>query len=157
MRAELLIVALIVGLDQATKAWVLWAYRPWTWPVEVTSFFNLVLVWNQGVSFGFLQGNDAAVQRWGLTALAVVVACGLWWWLRTGEHGRWQRWALVLIVAGALGNAIDRAIHGAVVDFLDFHVAGWHWPAFNVADSAIVVGAVLLLADGLWPKRHGST
>lgn len=157
MRLELVVIAAIIALDQATKAWVLWAYRPWTWPIEVTPFFNLVLVWNEGISFGLLQGNDASLQRWALTALAVVVAAALWWWLRTGEHGRSQRWGLVLIIGGALGNAIDRAVHGAVVDFLDFHVAGWHWPAFNVADSAIVIGAVLLVLDGLWGRKPAST
>jgi signal peptidase II len=68
-----------------------------------------------------------------------------------------QRWGIVLVIAGALGNAIDRVVHGAVVDFLDFHVAGWHWPAFNVADSSIVVGAALLILDGLWTEKPTST
>lgn len=157
MRGDALVVVLILALDQLTKAWVLAAYSPATWPVEVTGFFNLVLVWNRGVTFGLFQGNDSPIQRVLLTGLAVVVAGVLAWWLRTGSHDSLSRWALRLIIAGALGNAIDRVAYGAVVDFLDFHVAGWHWPAFNVADSAIVVGALLLLADGLWPSRRTST
>ncbi|MFW5833620.1 MAG: signal peptidase II [Pseudomonadota bacterium] len=154
---DLLVVLGILGLDQSTKAWVLWAYTPWGWPVEVTPFFDLVLVWNTGVSFGLFQGNDAEAQRWALAGLALLVSVGLAWWLRTGEHGRLQRWGIVLVIAGAVGNAIDRVVHGAVVDFLDFHVAGWHWPAFNVADSSIVVGAALLILDGLWAEKPTST
>ncbi|MEO1090428.1 MAG: signal peptidase II [Pseudomonadota bacterium] len=150
------VVAILV-VDQATKWLVLWSHGAGLVPREVASFFNLVLVWNQGVSFGLFQGNDGELQRWLLTALAGAVAAALAWWLATGEHGPAQRWGLVLVIAGALGNAIDRVLHGAVVDFLDFHAAGWHWPAFNVADSAIVVGAALLVLDGLWPPRVTST
>ena len=157
MRADLLAVTAIVALDQATKAWILAAYSPQTWPIAVTPFFNLVLVWNEGVTFGLLQGNDSFAQRAILTGLAIAVAAALLWWLHTGSHGRWMRWALRMLIAGAVGNAIDRVVHGAVVDFLDFHVAGWHWPAFNVADSAIVIGALLVLVDGLWRPSAAST
>jgi len=147
------VVAAILAVDQASKFAVLRAYSPLTWPWEVTSFFNLVLVWNRGVSFGLLGGNDGVLQRWGLVALALAVAAVLTVWLARGVEDRLQRWSFRLIVAGAVGNAIDRVVHGAVVDFVDFHYAGWHWPAFNVADSAIVVGAALLVADGLRPRR----
>jgi signal peptidase II len=147
------VVAAILAVDQASKAAVLRAYSPLTWPWEVTSYFNLVLVWNRGVSFGLMGGNDGDLQRWALVALAVGVAAVLTVWLARGVDDPLQRWSFRLIVAGAVGNAIDRVVHGAVVDFLDFHYAGWHWPAFNVADSAIVVGAALLVADGLRPRR----
>ncbi len=147
------VVAAILAVDQASKFAVLRAYSPLTWPWEITPFLDLVVVWNRGVSFGLLGGNDGEVQRWGLVALAAGVAAVLAVWLARGVDDRLQRWSLRLIVAGAIGNAIDRVVHGAVVDFLDFHYAGWHWPAFNVADSAIVVGAVLLVADGLRPGR----
>ncbi len=154
MPQSLIIVVLILLVDQASKIVVLANYDALGWPIEVTSFFNLVLVWNQGVSFGLFQGNDSDVQRWVLTGIAVAVAGLLAWWLWRGGLDRLQRWSFRLIIAGALGNAIDRVRYGAVVDFLDFHYAGWHWPAFNVADSAIVVGAVLLLADGLRPQHR---
>jgi signal peptidase II len=157
VRVDLTVLAAILVLDQVTKWLVLWAFGAAIIPTTVTPFFNLVLVWNEGVSFGLFQGNDSPVQRLLLTGLAVVVAGGLFWWLRTGTHDRSMRWALRLVIAGAIGNGIDRVVHGAVVDFLDFHVGGWHWPAFNVADSAIVVGAVLLLVDGLWRPRPAST
>lgn len=152
-RTSLGVIAGILAVDQASKLAVLGAYTPWGWPLEVTPFFNLVLVWNQGVSFGLLQGNDHGLQRWLLTGIAFAVAALLSFWLWRGVADSWQRWSFRLIVAGAVGNAIDRIVHGAVVDFLDFHVAGWHWPAFNVADSAIVTGALLLLAEGLRPRR----
>jgi signal peptidase II len=109
------------------------------------------------VSFGLFGGNDGEVQRWLLVAVAVAVATVLMVWLARGVEDAWQRWSFRLIVAGAIGNAIDRILHGAVVDFLDFHYAGWHWPAFNVADSAIVIGALVLVADGLRPQRAAPT
>ncbi len=157
MRASAGVVAAILAVDQASKFAVLRAWSPLTWPLEVTPFFNLVLVWNRGVSFGLLGGNDGALQRWVLVGVAVAVAAVLAYWLARGVADRLQRWSFRLIVAGAVGNAVDRVLHGAVVDFLDFHYAGWHWPAFNVADSAIVIGAVLLVADGLRPRRPAST
>ena len=157
MRTSPWIIGAILIADQTSKFAVLEAYTPWGWPMEVTPFFNLVLVWNQGVSFGLFQGNDGDVQRWLLTGLAFAVAALLSFWLWRGVDDAWQRWSFRLIVAGAVGNAIDRILHGAVVDFLDFHLAGWHWPAFNVADSAIVTGAVLLLVDGLLPRRPPPT
>jgi signal peptidase II len=157
VRTSLAVVATILALDQASKFAVLRAFSPITWPVEVTPFFNLVLVWNRGVSFGLFGGNDGEVQRWLLVAVAVGVAAVLMVWLARGVEDAWQRWSFRLIVAGAIGNAIDRILHGAVVDFLDFHYAGWHWPAFNVADSAIVIGALVLVADGLRPQRAAPT
>ncbi len=151
--ASALVVGLILAVDQASKFAVLAFYSPATWPLAVTPFFNLVLVWNRGVSFGLMGTNDAELQRWVLVGIALAVAAVLAVWLARGVADAWQRWSFRLIIAGAVGNAIDRVLHGAVVDFLDFHYGGWHWPAFNVADSAIVVGAVLLVADGLRPKR----
>jgi len=157
VRTTAVVVALILAVDQASKFAVLALYSPATWPVAVAPFFNLVLVWNRGVSFGLLGANDGELQRWVLVAVALAVAVVLAVWLARGVADAWQRWAFRLIIAGAVGNAIDRVLHGAVVDFLDFHYGGWHWPAFNVADSAIVVGAVLLVADGLRPKRPTPT
>lgn len=142
--------ALFAGLlllDQLTKELALRRLDP-LGAVEVTPFFNLVLVWNRGVSFGFLGGAGAAAP-WLLAALALSISALLAVWLRR-ERRALPRLALWLVLAGALGNVVDRARFGAVVDFLDFHAAGYHWPAFNVADSAIVVGAGLLLLDSLF-------
>jgi len=117
--------------------------------VEVTSFFNLVLVYNRGAAFSFLS-DAGGWQRWFFTVLALGVSAWIVLMLRRHPQQRLLCLALSLILGGALGNVIDRIRFGAVVDFLDFHVAGWHWPAFNVADSAITVGAVLLVLEQLF-------
>ncbi|MDX1710923.1 MAG: signal peptidase II [Rhodovibrionaceae bacterium] len=141
-------------LDQATK-WLILENFSTADRLEVTGFFNLVLVWNRGVSFGLF--NNAAASQWQplvLAALAVVVAVAMGIWLRRVHH-RMTALAIGLVIGGALGNAVDRVTLGAVVDFLDFHAFGYHWPAFNVADCGIVVGAVLIAADGLLMNRSG--
>ena len=149
----LALASLVLALDQASKA-VLIArlaadgFRP----VEVTGFFNLVMVWNRGVSFGLLDGDSPAM-RWLLVALALGVACLLALWLARLE-ARLPVVALGLVIGGALGNAVDRVLRGAVADFFDFHLWGWSWPAFNLADSAITVGAALLLLDALLTPRR---
>jgi signal peptidase II len=136
----------IVLADYATKEWAL-ASLEGRGRVPVTDFFNFVLVWNTGVSFGMLR-SGSELGRWLLTGLALVITCLLLFWLRR-EPRFWPRLAIWLIIAGALGNVADRIRFGAVVDFLDFHLFGYHWPAFNIADSVIVVGAVLLVVDSL--------
>lgn len=103
------------------------------------------MVWNRGVSFGMF-ATDAETTRWLLTALALAISAGLVWWLRRQTNGL-AVLAIGLVIGGAVGNAIDRIRYGAVADFFDVHVAGWSWPAFNVADSAITVGVLLLLLD----------
>ncbi len=121
-------------------------------PVEVTGFFNLVLVGNTGVSFGLLRGGDA---RWLLVLLSLAVVAALLIWL-------WRARILLiqlgvgLVVGGALGNVVDRVRLGAVVDFLDFHAFQVHWPAFNLADSAIVVGVLALILDGVLGQKPDS-
>lgn len=114
-------------------------------PIVVTGFFNLVMVWNRGVSFGlFQQGDD--VGRYLLTGFAVVVGLLLVIWMLRSTT-RLAVTGLALVAAGALGNAYDRMVFGAVADFLDFHLSGYHFWAFNVADSAITIGVGLLLLD----------
>lgn len=143
--------ALVVVADQATKWLIL---RHFDLPgdgVALTGFFNIVLVWNRGVSFGMLGGAGGP---WLPVALAGVIAACLVVWL-SRERKPVSRLAIWLVLAGALGNVIDRLRFGAVVDFLDFHLAGYHWPAFNVADSAITLGALLLVADSLLLSRAG--
>ncbi len=149
-RYELLLLVLVVVLDQVTKLLILRFLPPGG--VEVTSFFNLVLVWNTGVSFGMFQ--DAAQGRWILILVTCAIGALLLFWLRR-ERRTVPRLAIHLILGGAVGNLIDRIRFGAVVDFLDAHLMGYHWPAFNVADSAIVVGAAVLLLDGLFFARPG--
>lgn len=143
----LLIAVAVVALDQASKytAVTMLANQP---PVEVTPFFNLLLVYNRGAAFSFLAGA-AGWQRELFTGIAIVASIWMVYLLRRYPQQSLFCLALSLILGGALGNVIDRLSIGAVVDFLDFHAYGWHWPAFNVADSAITCGAALLIWDGL--------
>lgn len=115
---------------------------------RVTSFLNLVMVWNPGISFGFLQTGHGWMAH-ALSALAVLVAGGflVWMWR---YPTRLRVAAVALIAGGALGNVWDRLRFGAVADFIDFHVAGYHWPAFNVADAAVCTGVALLLVETLF-------
>ena len=145
------VAALVVVLDQATKAWMMGLLLDPPRAVALTGFFDLVPVWNRGVSFGILASRDGST-AWLLGGVAVVVAAGLAVWLARAERALLAL-GLGLVIGGALGNVIDRGRFGAVFDFLDFHVAGWHWPAFNLADSAITIGVGLLLLDGLLAGR----
>ena len=141
-------IALIVILfDQLTKIAVqkVFAYGV---AHEVTPFFNLVLVYNRGAAFSFL-AMAGGWQRWAFTALGVVAALVICYLLKRHSGQKMFCTALSLILGGALGNVIDRLMYGHVIDFLDFHLGASHWPAFNVADSAITVGAILLVFDEL--------
>lgn len=144
----LLLSGVVVALDQFSKSVVLekLANQP---PVEVTSFFNLVLVYNRGAAFSFLAGAGGW-QRELFTGIALLASAWIIWLLKRHSSQTLFSVALALVLGGAIGNVIDRVMIGAVVDFLDFHAWGWHWPAFNVADSAITCGAVLLVWDGLF-------
>lgn len=147
---------LVVALDQLTKYWVSAGFD-YGEARAVTGFFNLVLTHNKGAAFSFL----AAASGWqrgffiGIALVAIVVIGVL---LARHSGGKLFCLALALILGGAIGNVIDRIALGYVVDFLDFHFVGWHWPAFNLADSAITVGAVLLVADSFRPgaRRAGA-
>ncbi len=143
----LLIAAAVVMFDQATKyaAVAMLADKP---PLEVTPFFNLLLVYNRGAAFSFLAGA-AGWQRELFTGIAIVALVWIVFLLRRYPRQSLFCLALSLVLGGAIGNVIDRLSIGAVVDFLDFHAFGWHWPAFNIADSAITCGAALLIWDGL--------
>jgi signal peptidase II len=148
-------VALLIAVaDQLTKFWLLgfFAARPPGPPVVAfTPFFNLVLTGNRGMSFG-LFNNDASANIAIFTVLAALIMLGLVIWLRRAETNT-LKIAIGLILGGALGNVIDRLMRGAVVDFLDFHLADWHWFAFNLADAAICLGVATLLLDGLLGRR----
>jgi len=147
----LLLSALIVVLDQITKFVVVRSLVAGQ-PVEITSFFNLVLVYNPGAAFSFL-ADGTGWQRGLFLVIAMVASVWIVYLLRRYPHQHLFALALALILAGAVGNLIDRITVGAVIDFLDFHAFGYHWPAFNVADSAITCGAVLLVCDALRPRK----
>jgi signal peptidase II len=141
----LLIAGLIGALDQAVKYAVV-ATMPYRASYEITSFFNLVHVWNTGAAFSFL-ADAGGWQRYFFIAIGIAVPAVLAWLLRRGVANWMEALAYSLIIGGALGNVIDRIVLGFVVDYLDFHWRGWHWPAFNAADMAITGGAILMVAS----------
>ena len=152
IRLGLPVSAVIIALDQATKTWIVHdIMAPPRW-IEVTAFFNIVMVWNKGASLGLFSTQSPWTQAV-LGGFAVVISIVLAVWMYRARS-KWLAVALGLVIGGALGNAIDRAIYGAVADFLDFHAYGYHWPSFNVADIAISIGVVMLLFDGLLEKRR---
>jgi signal peptidase II len=140
--------AFVVALDQAAK-WVAELMLPPYQAVAVAPFVNLTLMYNEGAAFSFLAGAGGW-QRWAFAgfALAMTVLLGAWL-LRLKPHERLSATAIALIIGGAVGNLIDRVLTGRVVDFIDVYYGAWHWPAFNVADSAITVGVALLLIASL--------
>lgn len=136
----------IVAVDQVTKLWAAAALRLYE-PLPVLPSFNLTLLYNRGAAFSFLS-NAGGWQRWVLSALAAAVSVWLVLWLqRLPAAQRWTAAAVSLVLGGALGNLVDRVVHGHVIDFIDVYYGEWHWPAFNVADSAITVGVALLLVE----------
>ena len=147
-RLALGLAALVVALDQLSKWWIRADVMNPPHELVVTPWFSVVLAWNRGISFSLFH-SDAPLAPYLWAGLAVVVAAALAWWV-----GRVKKplpaLGAGLVIGGALGNAIDRLRFGAVVDFLDFHWQDSHWPAFNLADSAVTVGVILLLADGLF-------
>lgn len=151
IKLGLAVAVLILVADQLSKIYFLDLMQQNPAGIPVLPFFNLVLVWNTGVSFGLFQ-EDSASRSWTLIAVSLAVMIWLLVWLWRAEQ-RLVIVALGAILGGATGNIIDRLRFGAVFDFLDFHAFGWHWPAFNVADSAIVIGVGLLLLDGFLPRR----
>ena len=148
------IAAVIAISDQVTKAVVEgWIERGEV--IRITGFFNLVLAYNSGAAFSFL-ADAGGWQRWFFVSIASVAAVVIAWLLyRHRDEGLFCA-GLSLILGGAIGNLWDRIALGHVVDFLDFHAAGWHWPAFNVADSGITVGAALLILDSMRRKSPGA-
>jgi len=148
IRLGLPVIALAIILDQVIK---LLAHEVlWDPPrrIELLEFLDLVPVENRGISFGLFQGNSET-GAWLISGVALAVSTGLGVWLNRVDR-RWPALALSLIIGGAIGNVIDRLRLGWVIDFIDFHVNTWHWPAFNIADAAIVVGVAMLLIDGLF-------
>jgi len=141
------IAMIIVLLDQLSKI-TLSRMMVFGQSDTVTSFFNLVMVYNRGAAFSFL-ADQPGWQRYFFAGVSLLASLLIIWMLKRHSGQRLFCWAMTLILGGALGNLIDRIAYGYVIDFLDFHVGGFHWPAFNVADSAITLGAVLFILDEL--------
>lgn len=135
-----------IAADQLVKAWIVGTVMQPPRVIPVTDFFNLVMAWNRGVSFGMF-AHEADVMRYVLIAVALAIVAMLARWLTLADR-RLTAVSLGLVIGGALGNVVDRVRMGAVADFLDVHVAGYHWPAFNVADAGITVGVALIVLDG---------
>lgn len=142
----------LIALDQITKQWVLTIFAHGD-GVVVTSFFNFVRAHNTGAAFSFLAHHDGW-QRWFFVGIGAIATVIIVWQLRKYPHQKFYCFALSSILGGAIGNVVDRLIHGYVVDFLDFHWGGWHYPAFNVADIAICVGAASLIIEEILRARR---
>ena len=143
---------LLLIADQFTKVLILGYYRLGD-ATYVTSFFNIVRVHNTGAAFSFL-ASASGWQRWFFTGIGIVAALFIIWMLKSHAGQKLFSFAMACILGGAVGNVVDRTLHGYVVDFLDFHYGNWHFPAFNIADSAITVGAVCLILDELLRVRR---
>jgi signal peptidase II len=156
LQVSLVLAGFVLVLDLLTKRWVE-AVLFYGEQIPLTGFFNLVLTYNAGAAFSFLS-DAGGWQRWFFSVVAVGASLLIIYLLRRHAADQLFCLALSLILGGALGNLWDRITLGHVVDFLDFHVAGYHWPAFNIADSAIFLGAALLILDSFLrkePKANG--
>ena len=144
---------LLLIADQFTKVLILGYYRLGD-TTYVTSFFNVVRAHNTGAAFSFL-ASASGWQRWFFTGIGIAAAVFIIWMLKSHAGQKLFSFAMACILGGAIGNVVDRTLHGYVVDFLDFHYGGWHFWAFNIADSAITIGAVCLILDELLRVQRG--
>ena len=149
----LILAVIIILADQFTKTLILGYYKLGD-STPVTSFFNIVRVHNSGAAFSFLAGAGGW-QRWFFTGIGAIATIFILWMLRSHHAQKLFAFALACILGGAIGNVIDRLLHGYVVDFLDFYYGAWHFPAFNIADSAITIGAISLILDEILRVRRG--
>ncbi|MEO8768189.1 MAG: signal peptidase II [Nitrosospira sp.] len=154
LQVSLILALVVLVLDIATKRWVESVLLHGQ-QIPLTGFFNLVLTYNAGAAFSFLS-DASGWQRWFFSAIAASASGLIIYLLRKHAADKLFCIALSLILGGALGNLWDRITLGHVVDFLDFHVSNYHWPAFNVADSAIFLGAMLLILDSFRHKKSGT-
>lgn len=156
MLKYLTISAVIIVLDQVTK-WLMVSWLALYETVAVMPYFNLTMAHNYGAAFSFL-AQAGGWQRWFFIVLAIVISAVLVVWLaKLKPHAKLEAISLSLILGGAIGNVIDRIVYGYVVDFLDVYIGSSHWPAFNVADSAICIGAVLLILDSFKSEPESQT
>jgi signal peptidase II len=155
LQVSLILALVVLVLDIATKRWVVESLVLHGQQIPLTGFFNLVLTYNAGAAFSLLS-DASGWQRWFFSAIAASASGLIIYLLRKHAADKLFCIALSLILGGALGNLWDRISLGHVVDFLDFHVSNYHWPAFNVADSAIFLGAMLLIIDSFRHKESGT-
>ena len=156
MLKYLTISAVVIVLDQVTK-WLMVSWLALYETVAVMPYFNLTMAHNYGAAFSFL-AQAGGWQRWFFIVLAVVISIVLIVWLaKLKPHAKLEAISLSLILGGAIGNVIDRIVYGYVVDFLDVYIGSSHWPAFNMADSAICIGAVLLILDSFKSEPESQT
>ena len=151
IRLGLIVALASILFDQASKWWILVEVMNPPRVIPVTSLLNFVLTWNRGISFG-LFNNEGNFGAWFFSILAIIIVGILLIWLRKAET-KVQSISLGFIIGGAIGNVIDRVNHLAVLDFIDFHFGGIHWPAFNAADSFITLGAAVLIVDSLFSRQ----
>jgi len=144
-KAYLFLALLVLIADQVSKWWAQMSL-PMAQAIKVTDFLNWFLIYNPGAAFSFLS-QAGGWQRWFFTIIGIVAAAVIIWLLQKNTQDRPFCIALALILGGAIGNVLDRLLYGAVVDFIDVHYHGWHWPAFNLADSAISIGATLIVIN----------
>lgn len=156
-RYGLILATAVLVLDQAVKLFILYGLDfiktldgLAVEPIEILPFFNIAMVWNPGISYGLFQA-ESEFQRWLLVAFSIGVTALLIWWLRGVKDLRLTQ-AIGLIIGGAVGNVIDRIAYGKVADFFHLHAFGYSWYVFNVADTAIVFGVLLMAADLIWTE-----
>ena len=142
----------IIVLDQISKQLVESTFMVFE-TLPLLPSINLTLAYNEGAAFSFLS-DQGGWQRWLFAGLAIIVTLVLVGWMNKLQNERLAAISLALIIGGAIGNLIDRLLFGHVIDFIDLYYGEWHWPAFNVADSAIIIGVVLMLIDGLFTQRE---
>lgn len=142
-KTYLFLALFVLIADQVSKWWAQMSL-PMAQAIKVTDFLNWFLIYNPGAAFSFLS-QAGGWQRWFFTIIGIVAAVVIIWLLQKNTQDRPFCIALALILGGAIGNVLDRLLYGAVVDFIDVHYQGWHWPAFNLADSAISIGATLIV------------
>ena len=156
MLKYLTISAAIIGLDQVTK-WLMVSWLALYETVAIMPYFNLTMAHNHGAAFSFL-AQAGGWQRWFFTVLALVISTVLVVWLaKLKPEAKLEAISLSLVIGGAIGNVIDRICYGYVIDFLDIYIGSSHWPSFNVADSAICIGAVLLIIDSIKSEPESQT
>ncbi|WP_045727119.1 signal peptidase II [Xanthomonas sp. GPE 39] len=149
----LLLSALVIGLDQWSKAWVLSSLPEFTAVTVIPGVWNWYRTYNTGAAFSFLS-QAGGWQLWFFTVLALGISGLLAWWLARTPRGEWRSaMPYALVIGGAIGNVIDRLLHGHVVDFIQWYVGQHYWPSFNLADSAIVAGAIGIGLFGLWDGK----
>lgn len=142
----------LIVLDQVSKQWVMHSFELYE-SINLMPNLNFTYIHNYGAAFSFLS-DSGGWQRWFFTGIALAVSVVLVIWLRRNPANLWrQNLAFALILAGAVGNVIDRIVFGYVIDFVDVYAGNWHWPAFNVADMAITVGAILMLLEAFFERE----